>query len=171
MSLGLANRRNGDERDGAYHLATGADTGKSVPTGNQWYLNDTLLVDSTTQVITPTLPGLYYTVINDTTTGCLLYSDTLAWLPGTGTANQRIGLKVGPVPSPGYFNVSFYMSTTADLDIAFYDVLGQKVWEQDYGTFTGAFNHQLSTTLASGIYFMKIFHGGDTYEYPVSITH
>jgi hypothetical protein len=143
----------------------------SVPTGNQWYLNDTLLVDSTTQVITPTLPGLYYTVVNDTTTGCLLYSDTLAWLPGTGTAIQRIGLKVGPVPSPGYFNVSFYMSTTADLDIAFYDVLGQKVWEQDYGTFTGAFNHQLSTTLASGIYFMKIFHGGDTYEYPVSVMH
>jgi hypothetical protein len=143
----------------------------SASSGNQWYLNDSLLNDSTSQVITPSLPGLYYTAINDTVTGCQLYSDTLVWLPNTGDANSRIGLKVGPVPSPGYFNVSFYMSTSADLDIAFYDVLGQKVWEQDYGTFTGAFSHQLSTTLASGVYFMKIFHGSDTYEYPVLVTH
>ena len=143
----------------------------SASSGNQWYLNDSLLNDSTSQVITPSLPGLYYTAINDTVTGCQLYSDTLVWLPNSGSANSRIGLKVGPVPSTGYFNVYFYMSTSADLDLAFYDVLGQKVWEQDYGTFTGAFNHQLSTTLASGIYFMKIFHGGDTYEYPVLVTH
>jgi hypothetical protein len=143
----------------------------SVPTGNQWYLNDTLLFDSTSQMITPTLPGQYYTVINDTVTGCMLYSDTVTWLPGTGDPNTRIGLKVGPVPSPGYFNVSFYMTTSADLDIAFYDVLGQKVWEDDYGTFSGAFSQQLSTTLASGVYFMKIFHGSDTYEYPVIVTH
>jgi len=143
----------------------------SVSTGNQWYLNDSLLSDSTSQVITPTLPGLYYTVVDDTTTGCMLYSDTLTYLPDSGTANERIGLKVGPVPSPGYFNVSFYMSTSADLDIAFYDVLGQKVWEQDYGTFTGAFSQQLNTTLASGIYFMKIYFGGATYQYPVLVAH
>jgi len=143
----------------------------SASSGNQWYLNDSLLFDSTTQVITPHLPGLYYTVIDDTVTGCSLFSDTLTWLPSTGDANARIGLKVGPVPSPGYFNVSFYMSTSADLDIAFYDVLGQKVWEQDYGTFTGSFSKELSTTLASGVYFMKIFFGGQTYEYPVLVAH
>jgi Subtilase family/GEVED domain len=143
----------------------------SASTGNQWYLNNSLLNDSTSQVITPSLPGLYYTVVDDTITGCVLYSDTLIYLPDSGTANQRIGLKVGPVPSPGYFNVSFYMSASADLDIAFYDVLGQKVWEQDYGTFTGAFSQQLNTTLASGIYFMKIYFGGATYQYPVLVTH
>ncbi len=143
----------------------------SAPSGNQWYLNDTLLVDSTTQVITPSEAGLYYTVITDTTTGCTLFSDTLAWVPRTGDPNTRIDLKVGPVPSTGAFHVSFYMSTSADLDIAFYDVLGQKVWENDYGTFTGNFKQTLSTTLASGYYFMKIYFGGATYEYPVIVTH
>jgi hypothetical protein len=63
------------------------------------------------------------------------------------------------------------MNTSADLDIAFYDVLGQKVWENDYGTFTGQFQKTLSTTLASGYYFMKIYFGGATYEYPVIVTH
>ena len=143
----------------------------SIATGNQWYVNDSLLVDSTAQQILPTIPGAYYTIISDAITGCSLKSNTLVYTPNSGDPNSRIGLRVWPNPSPGYFNVTFFMDTQADLTIAFYDVLGQKVYEQDFGGFTGAFSRQLSTTLAAGIYTMKIFHGTDTYIYKVIVRH
>lgn len=143
----------------------------SIATGNQWYVNDSLLVDSIAQQISPTIPGSYYTIINDATTGCSLKSNSLVYTPNSGDPNSRIGLHVWPSPSPGYFNVTFFMDTQADLKIALYNFVGLKVYEQDYGNFTGAFSQQLSTTLASGIYTMKIFHGTDTYLYKVIIRH
>lgn len=143
----------------------------SVATGNQWYLNDSLLTDSAAQQITPYLPGVYYTVVYDPNTGCSLQSNSLSFTPSSGDANARIGLRVGPNPSAGAFNVSFYMSNQADLSIVLYDMVGQKVYEQDQASFTGAFSQQISTTLASGIYEMKIFHGSDTYLYKIVIKH
>lgn len=143
----------------------------SIATGNQWYVNDSLLVDSTSQQITPSLPGTYYTIISDATTGCFLKSNSLVYTPNSGDPNSRIGLRVWPSPSPGYFNVTFFMENQDDLSIVLFDMLGQRVYQQDYGSFSGAFSQQLSTNLAGGIYTMKIFHGTDTYVYKVIVRH
>jgi len=149
----------------------GTALSSSVASGNQWYLNDTLQVDSTAQQITPSKPGVYYTMINDATTGCILKSNSIVYVPNSGDANSRIGLRVWPSPGPGYFNVTFFMDTQDNLSIAFFDIFGQKVYQKDYGSFTGAFSDQLSTTLAAGIYTMKIYHGSDTYIYKVIVRH
>ncbi len=143
----------------------------SAATGNQWYLNDSLMTDSTTQEIHPSSPGVYYTMISDANTGCVLTSNSIVYSLTSGNANSRIGLKVGPIPSPGYLNVSFYLSSNANLSIELYDVLGERVYEQDYGEFTGSFSKTLNTTLASGYYIMKIVHGTDTYEEKIIIKH
>jgi hypothetical protein len=143
----------------------------NVATGNQWYLNDSLLTDSTAQQITPYLPGVYYTVVYDPNTGCSLQSNSLTFTPTGGNGNSSIGLRVGPNPSAGAFKMSFYMSTQADLSIVLYDMIGNKVYEQDQSNFTGAFSQEISTTLAAGIYEMKIFHGSDTYLYKIVIKH
>ena len=50
-------------------------------------------------------------------------------------------------------------------------MIGNKVYEQDQSNFTGAFSQEISTTLAAGIYEMKIFHGSDTYLYKIVIKH
>ena len=143
----------------------------SAASGNQWYLNDSLLTDSNAQVIHPAIPGVYYTVITDPTTGCVLTSNSIVYSLSTGDPNARIGLRVGPNPSSGSFNVSFYMSTTAPLSIELYDIFGQRVYEQDYGDFTGYTSKTINTTVASGYYIMKIVHGSDTYEYKIIIKH
>jgi len=143
----------------------------SVAANNQWYLNDSLLTDSTTQQIQPFLPGSYYTKIVDQNTGCVLTSNAIVWTPSSGNANQRIGLRVGPNPNTGAFNVSFYMTDGGDLSIGLYDMLGQQVLRQDYGAFTGAFGQTFSTTAASGVYTLKIVHGSNTYYSRVIIKH
>ena len=143
----------------------------SAATGNQWYLNDSLLTDSIAPVIHPSFPGVYYTVITDPTTGCVLTSNSIVYSLNTGDPNSRIGLRVGPNPSSGAFTVTFYMSTTAPLSIELYDIFGQRVYEQDYGDFTGFTSKTINTTLASGYYVMKIVHGSDTYEYKLIIKH
>lgn len=143
----------------------------SAASGNQWYLNDSLLTDSTGPSIQPSLPGSYYTSVADATTNCSLISNAIVWTPSTGSGTQRIGLRVGPNPNTGNFNVSFYMTNTADLSIELFDMLGQKVYEEDHPGFTGAFSENIGTTLANGMYVMKIIHGTDTYEYKIIVKH
>ena len=143
----------------------------SVAANNQWYLNDSLLTDSTAQQIQPSLPGSYYTTVVDPNTGCVLTSNAIVWTPSTGNANQRIGLRVGPSPTTGSFHVSFYMSDNGDLSIGLYDMLGQTILQQDYGAFTGAFDQTFSTTVASGIYTLKIVHGSNTYYTRIVVKH
>jgi Subtilase family/GEVED domain/Secretion system C-terminal sorting domain len=143
----------------------------SVAAGNQWYLNDSLLTDSTNQQIQPRYPGVYYSTVYDPQTGCSLQSNSLVYTPNTGDPNARIGLRVWPNPGPGWANVMFYMSNSADLSIALFDMLGNKVYQKDYGTFSGSFNDKLTTTLAAGIYEMKIYHGSDTYIYKIAVRH
>ena len=143
----------------------------SIASGNQWYLNDSLLNDSISQQIQPSLPGTYYSKIIDPNTGCVLTSNSLVWTPSTGDPNSRIGLRVGPNPGPGSFHLSFFTTDGGDLSVGLYDMLGQKIFEQDYGAFTGAFSQTFSTTVASGIYTLKIIHGSNTYYTRIIVKH
>ena len=147
----------------------GASFVSSAATGNQWYLNDSLLTDSTTQQISPSIAGVYYTVVNDPTTGCSLKSNSLTYTPNSTNPNDQISLRVGPNPGYGDFFMTFYMTNSADLRIEIFDMLGRQVYTKEYGNFSGAFSDHISTTLNAGIYEMKIFHGSDTYLYKLSV--
>ena len=143
----------------------------SAATGNQWFLNDSLMTDSTTQQIQPRLPGVYYSVINDATTGCVLTSNSITYTPSTGDPNSRIGLSIDN-PSNGVFKLGFYMSTADNTAITLTDMLGQKVYEQDLPGFSGQFTQTISAGyLASGMYVLRIIHGNDTYKKQIVIRH
>ena len=149
----------------------GPELVSSIATGNQWYLNDSLMNDSTTQQIQPYLPGVYYSVINDTKTGCVLTSNSIAFAPSTGDPNSRIGLRVEN-PSNGMFQLAFYMSTTDNTAITITDMVGQKVYEQDLPGFTGQFSQTISAGyLASGMYVLQIINGNNTYKKQIVIRH
>lgn len=141
----------------------------SAASGNQWYLNDSLLVDSTVQQISPSSAGVYYTIVNDPATGCSLKSNSLTYTPNSKNPNDLISLHVWPNPSYGDFYMTFYMTTSADLRIEIFDMLGRQVFAKEYGTFSGNFSDHISTTLNAGIYEMKIFHGSDTYQYKIGV--
>jgi Subtilase family/GEVED domain/Secretion system C-terminal sorting domain len=135
----------------------------NVATGNQWYINDSLLAGSTGQQDTVRLPGVYQDIVKDPLTGCSLPSNKITFTPG-GNANASIGLTVFPNPSNGVFQLQFFMSSADNTSVVLINTLGQKVYEADYPNFSGLFSQQLSEgNLASGMYVLKIVHGGNTY--------
>lgn len=148
--------------------ANGADFVSSADSGNQWYRNDTLLVGQTTPSITPTVAGVYYTVVGDPNTGCTLQSNSLIYTPNTTDPNASISLHVWPNPGYNNFQLSSIFNTSAEINVALFDIVGRKVWQNDYGTVpAGIFKETISTSLGAGIYTMKIYHGTDTYTYKV----
>jgi hypothetical protein len=143
----------------------------SASSGNQWYLNDSALAGSTGVTDTAKFPGLYYTKVTDAVTGCVLTSNKLSFTP-TGDANASIGLTTAPNPSAGVFQLEFYFSTTDNTSITLTNTLGQKVYEEDHSGFSGLYNQQINAgNLASGIYVLRIFHGGNTYTKILAVKH
>jgi hypothetical protein len=136
----------------------------TATTGNQWYLGDSLLVGHTGITDTVNFPGAYHTSVTDPTTGCILSSNSISYSPG-GSDNASIGLLTSPNPNPGTFLLQFYFTTQDNTSITLTNTLGQRVYEADYPNFTGTFSQQINTAgLASGMYILKIIHGGKTYH-------
>ena len=132
----------------------------SVDSGNTWYYNDTATA-STGQLDTARKTGVYYTLVTDPTTGCVLQSNSEVYT----SKNNAIGLSVWPNPTSGSFNLSFYMTTQANTSIELYDVYGNRVYELQLPDFVGAYNSTVNVeNLASGMYVMKITHGSSSYH-------
>ncbi|HXO77412.1 MAG TPA: T9SS type A sorting domain-containing protein, partial [Puia sp.] len=137
----------------------------SSTSNNQWYVNDSLLVGHTGQTDSATIPGVYYTVETDPATGCSLISNKITFTPSGGDDNASIGLSNFPNPSTGVFQLQFYMSTADNTSITLTDIFGQRVYEADYPNFSGLFSQQINAPqLASGVYTLRIIHGGKTYH-------
>ncbi|HEY6901653.1 MAG TPA: T9SS type A sorting domain-containing protein, partial [Puia sp.] len=135
-----------------------------------WYVNDSLLVGHTNQTDSATIPGIYYSVVNDPTTGCQLTSNKVTYTPSGGDPNESIGLKTTPNPSSGVFTLRFFMSDAATTNISLTNMLGQKVYEVEYPGFSGLFNQDINVpNLASGIYVLRIIHGGQVYHKEVVV--
>jgi hypothetical protein len=132
----------------------------SADSGNTWYYDDTATT-STGRLDTARKTGVYYTIVTDPTTGCVLQSNSEVFK----SSSNAIGLSVWPNPTSGSFNLSFYMTTQANTSIEIYDVYGNRVYVQQLSDFVGAYNSTIdAVNLASGMYVMKITHGGSTYH-------
>ena len=141
----------------------------SADSGNQWYLNDSLLTGKTAMTDTALFSGVYYTAVTDPNTGCVLNSNKLTYAAGAG-----IGLKVGNNPATTalpFFNVIFQTTTASNASIELYDVLGQRVYEAQYPNFVGIFNQPIYVNnLAAGMNVMKLIVGGTAYHEKLIVT-
>jgi hypothetical protein len=143
----------------------------SAASNNQWYLNDSLLLDSTAQQITPKYPGVYYVVTNDETTGCVLKSNSIVFTPTTNDANVRIGLRMDNY-NTGQFVLAFYMPDAANTTIQIVDMVGKRVYQQQLPGFSGQFYGEISAgNLASGMYTLQIIHGSSVYKQKMVVHH
>lgn len=143
----------------------------SATANNQWYLNDSLLVDSTTQQIQPRYPGVYYVITNDVTTGCVLKSNSIVFTPNTSDANVRIGLRMQNY-NTGQFQLAFYMPDADNTTIQIIDMVGQHVYEQQLPGFSGQYSGEVSAGyLASGMYTLTIIHGNTVYKQKMVVHH
>jgi hypothetical protein len=138
----------------------------AADSGNQWYLNDTAISGATGVTYTAQLAGTYYTVVADPVTGCELKSNTLPY------RYNGSPVTVSPNPSNGSFQLQFLFNSADNTAVVIYDMIGQRVYEQQLGNYSGYFSGQIDAmNLASGIYVLKVIHGGSTYENKILIKH
>lgn len=143
----------------------------SATTNNQWYLNDSLLVDSTGQQIQPALPGVYHSVIEDATTGCVLSSNDITFVPNVSDPNKRAGLRMDNY-NTGQFNLAFFFADAANTAIEITDLAGQRVYLQELPGFSGQFTDEIHAgNLASGMYLLRVIHGNDIYKQKMVVHH
>lgn len=143
----------------------------SIATGNQWYLNDTAISGATGNHYKPTKAGKYKVIVSDDL-GC---SQTSNVIPYTVTATideqaREINLLVSPNPNNGVFNLSFEVTTKADLSIDILSASGQRVYNSRYSNFSGKFSKQISIgRVSSEFYLLKIQHNKKTYVQKILI--
>jgi hypothetical protein len=144
---------------------SGTTLTSNVASGNQWYRNDSAIQGATAPVYTLLGPGAYYTQVSDTL-GCTLQSNLIVYSPG-----NDIGLSVGPNPNNGQFTVQFYLDTPPQMvTLELYNTLGQRVYLNNYPSFTGLFNQTINqSNLGAGVYYLKIITSSKDYVTKVVI--
>ncbi len=144
---------------------SGTSLVSSIATGNQWFLDGLAISGANSASYTPTKTGKYKVVVTDVF-GCQTSS---ADFPYTVTAipvvdPREIGLVVSPNPNNGIFNLSFEVTTKADLSIEIVSASGQRVYNSTYKDFTGKFSKQIVVDeVSSEFYILKIIHNKKSY--------
>ena len=138
----------------------------NASSGNQWYLNDTLVINGgSSNHLKPTKSGSYKTVVTDTN-GCSKSSNVIN-VAVTALNDLLVGeikLTSSPNPSKGLVNISFEMNVKKNLILEIFNTLGQKVHEENYQGFIGKYNKTLDmSSYGSDMYILKINHNSKTY--------
>jgi len=144
----------------------------SAASGNQWYINDTAINGAGGVKYKPTRNGVYKVVATDAF-GCQKTSNTINYVLTAidpVAAAREINLSVTPNPNNGLFNLSFEVSSRADLSIELYSSSGQKIYNEFKSGFTGKYSNQIDSHAAgSDVYMLKISHNKKTYVQKVIV--
>lgn len=137
----------------------------SYTSGNQWYLNDTLIIGANNPSFKPTKSGIYKVMIYDAF-GCQLSSNTINFNV-TALAEQmaeEIKLRVSPNPNKGRFNLSFSVTNKSDLWIDILDASGKKLFTANQSDFIGNYSKEINIEQASSsLYVVRIQHNKKIY--------
>jgi hypothetical protein len=138
----------------------------SIDFGNQWFVNNNIIIGATSKNYTPAFSGNYTVQVTDiygcqmTSAGFNYVVSSLVNLPAT-----EIGLLVSPNPSKGSFVIRFNVEKRDDVKIEMKNIQGQNIYERSLSRFQGTFNEQLNLqTLAAGVYILRIRQGNKVYH-------
>ena len=101
----------------------------SSPTGNQWYLNGSIIPGATSQFYTVTQNG-FYTVEVTNNFGCTSMSAPYSYCCiGIAEFNESDNMSIYPNPSDGCFTVKYSVpSLNQNVEIVIYNTLGRIIF-------------------------------------------
>jgi hypothetical protein len=132
----------------------------SSPTGNQWYLNGSVIPGATSQSYNVTQNGNYS--VSVTINGCTAFSDTIF----ASSINENFSAvqqwMIFPNPGRGdNITLEAELSEKAELGIRVSDAAGREVWYRLLGTRNGKFRETLPLSeLSNGLYIVELIADG-----------
>ncbi len=92
----------------------------------------------------------------------IMYCDNLVGIPSTAYGN----LNVYPNPFVQTFSIDAYLKIESDITIRLYNSLGQKVYENDFGSYPAGEHHLEinDSALIPGLYHLQVHFGDDIYQ-------
>lgn len=139
----------------------GTTLASSSATGNQWYLNGSPISGATGQTYVATQVGNYTVIV--TQTGCS--SAASAPVNVTSLSIEDLILQnsffVYPNPNDGQFTLQFDVAVTDDFVIEVKNPIGQLVYSETLGSFSGKYKRNLDLQgLGKGVYFITLRNSG-----------
>ncbi len=127
---------------------------------NQWYRNDTLLLNDTSQDLIITLLGEYWVIVNNEANGCSTASDSMkiTSLTGINQLTMESGLlTVYPNPTGGkvFININSSIANIKDWNLLLTDVLGRTLYSMPSLNYSNEID---LLDLPSGMYFITVIN-------------
>jgi Secretion system C-terminal sorting domain len=142
--------------------ADGITLTSSSATGNQWYLNGTIIPGATGQTYTATTNGNYTVVV--TTSGCSSASSSIQAVTTVSVIdlNDPFGINIFPNPNNGIFTIEFNTQRNETFTLKLSNAIGQVVYTETVPG-TGARLTKVITIkdLQTGAYNLVISTGND----------
>jgi hypothetical protein len=131
----------------------------SAATGNQWYLNGTIIPGANGQTYTPTTTGTFTVQVNVNSCKSSFSNGYTVFGLGVDELNAA-NLAIYPNPSTGDFNVSFDAITGQLYTLKIYTEDGKLVYETTIENQQGTFVKQIQLgKVASGLYTISLSNG------------
>ncbi len=125
---------------------------------NQWYRNDTLLVNDTSQNLTITIPGEYWVVVNNEANGCSTSSDSMQIKTGINqllAISYQLSIYPNPFSNSIFIKINSSAENVNDWNLLVTDVLGRTLYSRQ----SLNYNNEIDlSNLSSGVYFITVIN-------------
>ncbi len=143
-------------------MTVGGNLFSSANSGNQWYLNHTMINNATDSVYSFSQPGCYTVVVTDSN-GCSAMSDSVCIIfTGISEKNGSDKIRISPNPNGGVFTIYFGEVISEMYDVMIYDAIGRLSFQESKLT-ERSVRIDLEN-LATGIYIVRMNNGENIYS-------
>ncbi len=125
----------------------------SAATGNQWYLNGTLIPGATGQTYTMLQNGTYTVIVTLSNCPSVVSSGLNVTNLGINEMTESGSLVIYPNPNQGVFGISFFAASKKNYKLKLFNAIGQLVYEKAIANVSGNFSQTIDVSgYGKGIY-------------------
>ncbi len=135
---------------------------------NQWYRNDTLLKNDTSQDLVITTSGEYWVIVNNEANGCSTSSDSMEVTPAginlLSIISNQLSIYPNPFNNDVFIKINSSVGNVNDWSLQIKDVLGRTVYSKQTLNYINEINF---SDLSSGVYFITVVNKMGRVVFPV----